>query len=103
MKLTKKRLKQIIKEEMNEMMAMLGGKPGMEKQDLIDDIVKKLAQLEQEEVAVIHKNIEEMINTSRPDPGRYQDPETGMDYPEDDPEHGYYPPGFLEENKNNAK
>ena len=62
MQLTKKKLKQIIKEEMNELLGMAGGKPGMEKQAMIDDIMKMLAPLDQHRVAIIHGNVEQMLS-----------------------------------------
>ena len=61
MKLTKKRLKQIIKEEMNELLGLVGGKPGMEKQAMIDEIASELARLEQHAVAMIHQNVMGML------------------------------------------
>tara|TARA_R100001443_G_scaffold99314_1_gene106423 strand:+ start:1406 stop:1807 length:402 start_codon:yes stop_codon:yes gene_type:complete len=61
MQLTKKRLKQIIKEEMNELLGMVGGEPGMEKQAMIDEITSELSRLEQHDVAMIHQNVMGML------------------------------------------
>ena len=62
MQLTKKRLKQIIKEEMNELLGLVGGKPGMEKQAMIDDIANMLVPLDQHQVAIIYGNVKQMLS-----------------------------------------
>ena len=108
MQLTKQKLKQIIKEELENIQQEGMGMPSIKQIMQMDDCVKLMKLKMKLEDANMRGSAEYQVADARfeqvcqQDPGRYQDPETGEYYSEDDPEYGYYPPGFLEEKKDDA-
>ena len=62
MKLTKERLKIIIKEEMNELMGMMGEPPGKSKEEALQEIMALLQPLEHDQLAVMYTNIQQMLS-----------------------------------------
>ncbi len=62
MKLTKTQVKQMIKEEMNELMGMMGEPPGKSKEELLQEIMGMLQSLEQEQLSMVYTNLQEMLS-----------------------------------------
>ena len=58
MKLTKERLKIIIKEEMNELMGMTG----KSKEEMLQDLMGIFQSLEHDQLAVMYTNIQQMLS-----------------------------------------
>ena len=63
MKLTKAQVAQMIKEEMNELMGMMGEPPGKSKEELLQEIVGMLQSLEQEQLSMVYTNVQEMLSS----------------------------------------
>tara|TARA_R110000824_G_scaffold12847_2_gene56030 strand:- start:677 stop:889 length:213 start_codon:yes stop_codon:yes gene_type:complete len=61
MKLTKRQIKEMVKEELNELLAIVGGEPGMSKEQLLVKIMEMLQPLKQEQLAMIFTNIQQML------------------------------------------
>lgn len=62
MKLTKEKLKTIIKEEVNELLGIMGEPPGKSKEELLQEIMGMLQSLEQEQLSMVHTNLQEMLS-----------------------------------------
>ena len=63
MKLTKAQVARMIKEEMNELMGMMGEPPGNSKEELFQEIMGMLQSLEQEQLSMVHTNLQEMLSS----------------------------------------
>jgi len=62
MKLTKRQIKEMAKEELNELMGKMGGQPGKSKEDLLQEIMGMLQSLEQEQLSMVYTNLQEMLS-----------------------------------------